>query len=151
MDKLDTKKKVIMGLAIIAVSFGAGIFAKPSKVIVETKEVVKTVIVKGETKIKIVDRVVTVAPDGTRTEVEHSREDSASTEHSVSQATKEVKSTTTNDIGLTLSALAIADTSDITGHRDYGIHVTKRVLGNVNVGVMATLDKKVGVSIGLSF
>ena len=151
MDKLDTKKKVIIGLVIIAIAFTAGFFAKPAKVVTQTTEVIKTVTVKEEAKVKIVYRTVVTAPDGTKTETESSREDTNTKENSASESVKTAKSEVTNDTGLTLSALAIVDSSDITGHRDYGIHVTKRVLGSVNVGVLATLDKKVGVSLGLSF
>ena len=151
MDKLDTKKKVILGLLVVGLAFGVGFFAKPAKVVVETKEVVKTVTVVQEVIKKVIDKTTITAPDGTKTEVEHSVEDSAKNEQTASVSTKDTKSETTNDVGLTLSALAIVESSDITGHRDYGIHVTKRILGNLNVGIMATTDKKVGVSVGLSF
>jgi hypothetical protein len=151
MDKLDTKKKVLIGLLFIALAFGAGFFAKPAKIVTQTTEVVKTVTVTQEAKVKVVYRTVVTAPDGTKTETESSREDTNTNTNAASESVKTAKSEVTNDVGLTLSALTLVDSSDIKGHRDYGIHITKRVLGNVNVGVLATLDKKVGVSLGVEF
>lgn len=148
---MNTKTKVFIGLAIVGISFTAGIFAKPSKVITQTKEVVKTVTVKEEAKTKVVYKYRIIHPDGTIEETETSKEDTHTVVVDKKDVTKESKNEVIRDSGLTLSALAIVDVSSISGHRDYGLHVTKRVLGNVNVGILATTDKKIGLSIGLSF
>jgi hypothetical protein len=144
---MNRTTKVLIVLALLAVSFGVGYFATPTKVKTEVKEVVK--IVKEEQKTKIVYREKIVYPDGTTVEKEQEREDTNTRESS--DTTRTAVKETTKDIGLVLSALAIVDSSEISGHRDYGIHVTKRVFSSITVGVMATTDKKIGVSIGLSF
>lgn len=145
------KKKIGLGILILGVTFGAGFFAKPAKVVVQTKEVVKTVTIVQEAKTKIVYRDIVTAPDGTKHETERSEERTDTSSSSAAETVKTAKTATTNDLGLTLSMLAIVDSSDFSGHKDYGIHVTKRILGNLNVGILATTDKKIGVSVGLSF
>lgn len=141
------KCNITIGLVLLALSFGAGYYATPSKVKTEVKEVVKTV--KEEAKTKIVYREKIVYKDGTVVERETEREDTNTKESSESSRTS--KNETTKDTGLTLSALAIADIKDVTGQREYGIHVTKRVFSNVVVGAMVTTDKKIGISAGVSF
>lgn len=141
------KKNVIIGLVLLALSFGAGYFATPSKVKIETVEVIKTV--KEEQKTKVVYKEKIVYKDGTT--VEREREEESSNTRETSDTTRTASKETTKDTGLTLSALAIVDSSDIKGHRDYGIHVTKRVFSNITAGIMATTDKKIGVSVGLTF
>lgn len=143
-------KNVTIGLSVIvllAVSFYAGHYTKPTKVKDEVKQVVKTG--KEEQKTKIVYREKIVYKDGTIVEKETEREDTNTKEQT--ESIKVVTNETTKDVGLTLSALAVAPVSDITNDREYGVHVTKRVFSNIAVGVMATTDKKVGVSVGLTF
>jgi len=148
---MENKKVIIGALVLIALSFGAGYFATPNKIKIETKEVIKTVTVKEEAKVKIVYKTKIVRVDGTVEETESSREESNTREKTDTSIVKESSKTTTKDIGLTLSALAIVDSSDIKGDREYGIHVTKRVFSNITVGAMATTDKKLGISLGLTF
>ena len=145
---MENKRNVIIGaLVLISLSFGAGYFATPSKVKIETKEVIK--VVKEEQKTRIVYREKIVYPDGTTVEKEQEREDTNTRE--ASESTKTASSETTKDTGLTLSALAIVDVADIKGEREYGVHVSKRVLGALSVNALATTDKKIGVGIGWSF
>jgi hypothetical protein len=141
------KRNVIIGLLLVAVSFGVGYFATPTKVKTKVKEVVK--IVKEEQKTKIVYREKIVYPDGTTVEKEQEREDTNTRESS--ESTKTASSEVTKDTGLTLSALAIVDVADIKGQREYGVTVSKRVLGAINVTGLVTTDKKIGVGIGWSF
>ena len=144
---MNKKYYVIGGLVLLALVFEAGRFTKPAEIKIETKEVVKTV--KEEAKSKVVYKERIVYKDGTVVEKETDSEHSNTKENS--ESTKQASSETKRDVGLTLSALAIVDSSDIKGHQDYGIHVTKRVFSNVVVGAMATTDKKIGVSLGLTF
>jgi len=144
---MNKRNVIIGGLVLLALSFGAGYYATPTKVKTEVKEVVKTV--KEEQKTKIVYREKIVYKDGTTVETETEREDTNTRE--ASESTKIANSETTKDVGLTLSALAIVDVKDIGGDREYGVHVTKRVFSNVAIGAMATTDKKIGVSVGLTF
>jgi len=142
---MGNKRNVIIGaLVLISLSFGAGYFATPSKVKIETKEVIK--VIKEEQKTKVVYREKIVYKDGTSVEREVEREDSNTRE--ASESTRTASKETTKATGLTLSALSLFDTK---GERDYGIHVTKRVFSNVVVGAIVTSDKKAGISIGLEF
>lgn len=144
---MNKTTKVLLGLILLAVSFGVGYFATPTKVKTEVKEVVK--IVKEEQKTKIVYREKIVYKDGTIVERETEREDTNTRE--ASESSRTASSETTKDVGLTLSALAIVDVADIKGQREYGVHVSKRVLGALSVNALATTDKKIGVGIGWSF
>lgn len=143
-------KNVTIGIAavvLLGLSFYAGYYATPTKIKTEVREVVKTV--KEEQKTRIVYREKIIKVDGTIIEKEVEKEDTNTKEQT--ESTKVAKNETTKDIGLTLSALAVAPVSNITGDREYGVHVTKRVFSNIAVGVMATTDKKIGVSVGLTF
>jgi len=151
MNKLDTKMKVIIGLALTALVFSVGYFSKGASTVTEIKEVIKTVTVKEEAKTKIVYKDRIVYPDGTIKESERSEENTNTKEGTSTEASRTANTETKRDVGLTLSALAMVNASDFQGHKDYGVHVTKRVLGNINVGVLATTDKKIGLSLGLSF
>lgn len=155
-------KPVIIGsgaLIALLLSFGAGYYATPSKIKVDVqykdKEVIKTVTVKEAATTRVVYKDRIVYPDGTIKETEKDIESSNTKESDVTETTKETQknteSVTTKDTGLTLSGLAIVNTNDLTSHREYGLHVTKRVFSNITVGGLVTSDKKVGVSLGLSF
>lgn len=145
---MNNKKYLIIGaLILLGLTFEAGRFSKPAKTVTVTKEVVKTVAEAATQKIVYKEHIV--YKDGTVKDIEKT-DDSTSTK-TATVSDKSSKNVVTNSSGLTLSALAIVDSSSITGHRDYGIHVTKRVFSNVVVGAMATTDKKIGVSIGLTF
>lgn len=155
MDKKNTvpmgkTKKVLIGLAIIAVSFGAGFFAKPTKVKTEIKEVIKTVTIKEEAKTKIVYKDRIVLPDGTIKETERSEENTNSREGTSTEASRTANSETTRDVGLTLQALAIVDIKDFAGEREYGIYAKKRVFSNISVGALVT-PKQLGIGIGMDF
>jgi hypothetical protein len=144
---MTTKTKILLGIVALIISFGIGYFATPTKVV--EKQVVKTETVKVEGKTKIVYRDRIVYPDGTIRETEEEREETNTREESSSVATNE--KSTTKDSGLTLSALAVVSIDDIKGEREYAVHVSKRVLGALNVSAMATTDKKIGVGLGWSF
>lgn len=145
--RMNKKYYIIGGLVLLALVFEAGRFTKPAEIKIQTKEVVKTV--KEEAKTKIVYKEKIVYKDGTVIERETDTEHSNTKESN--ESTKQASSETKRDVGLTLSALAIVDSSNIKGHQDYGIHVTKRVFSNVVVGGFASTDKKIGVSVGLEF
>jgi len=144
-------KKILIGLSVLGLTFYAGRFSKPAVVKIETVEVVKTVTVKEAAKEKIVTIIKTVYKDGTTTETTKTEDREATKETSDTESTKVANSETIRDVGLTLSALAIVDATNIQGHRDYGINVSKRVFSNVSIDALVTTDKKIGLGIGLSF
>lgn len=148
---MTTLNKILISISLLALSFGIGYFATPTKI--KTNTIVKTETVKVEGKTKIVYREKITQPDGTITERESEREDTRSTEESksLSQAETDV----TKDSGLTLSVLGYIDTKDLTGSMDYGIVGSKRVLGALNATGSIVLEKdsnvKIGVGLGWSF
>jgi archaellum component FlaF (FlaF/FlaG flagellin family) len=157
--KMNDKQKIGLGVLALIIAFGCGYFAKPTKVetVTKTVEVIKqdTSVKQNEKKNKKVTIDKHVNKDGssdTKTVIT----DNGSTETNTNTKTeikKEDSSSTIvkNDIGLTISALAIVNSNDFTGKREYGVHITKRILGNVTIGAMATTDKKVGISVGMGF
>lgn len=144
---MNNTKKALISIAVLAIVFTAGRFSKPTKV--ETKVVTKTETVKVEGKTRIVYRDRVISPDGTIREKEVEREDTNTREESSSVASSE--KTITNDVGLTLSALAVVGVKDISGEREYAIVASKRLIGALNISVMATSDRKIGAGLGWSF
>lgn len=144
----------LIGLAALAIAFGAGRLSKPSKVVTEYKD--KEVIVYKETKeekkdVKITRRRTT-EPGGKVTE-EEVIEDRTSTEtESTASSSREVnsKSQITNTAGLTLSALVLAKDSNLNEY-EFGIAVSKRIIGNISIGAIATEKRQIGLTVGIEF
>lgn len=157
--ELSNKSKVIICVSALSIAFGFGYFAKPTKVVtkVETKEVTKEV--KTSNRVNDKNKVITITKvvnaDGsstTHTTIEDRgkvTESDSSTKESIKTASTSV--TATNDIGLTIQALAIVNINDLKENKEYGIYAKKRVFSNVSVGILVTSDKKVGVGLGLDF
>lgn len=144
---MNKSTKIALSVLVIAVIFTVGRFSKPTKV--ETKVVTKIETVKVEGKTRIVYRDKITKPDGTVIEKEVEREDTNTREESKSVASSE--NSVTNDVGLVLAALAVVDVKDIGGEREYALVASKRVIGALNVSVMATSDRKIGAGLGWSF
>lgn len=158
---MDTKQKIYATLGIllaIGLAFQAGKYSAPSKVEVITKEVIKEVIkeveVKNEKKNKVVTVRRTTAKDGTTTVdttiTDRGTVDTNTTVDVSKESVKVSETTISRDSGLSLQALALAPFNDLKD-RVYGAAVSKRVFGNLRVGVLGTSDKKIGVSVGLDF
>lgn len=149
---ITKKNLIIIGLLLLTLGYGSGYFTKPTKVKTEIKEVIKTEVVKEEVKAKTVFKERIVYKDGTIVEREKTDESSQSKESSKTEIAKESKSETKNDIGLNISALAITDS--FKSPDTFGVHVSKRVISNITVGVIGAVgpDHKLGgVSVGASF
>lgn len=144
---MNNTKKALISIAVLAIVFTAGRFSKSTKVETKTVTKVETVKVEGKTRIVYRDRVI--SPDGTITEKEVEREETNTREESSSIASSE--KTVQNDVGLTLSALAVVNVKDIKGEREYAVVASKRVIGALNVTAMATTDRKIGVGLGWNF
>ena len=141
------KTEIIAAILILAIGYGIGYFTKPTKV--ETVTVEKVKIEKQAAEVKVVYREKITKPDGTIIETENSKTDTKTSENIDSQ--KESTTVIKNDVGLNIAALAIVDSSNLSGNREYAITASKRVLGNFSVNGIVTTDKKVGVGIGFSF
>jgi hypothetical protein len=144
---MTTIHKIILAAVALAISFGIGYYATPTKI--KTETVVKTETVKVEGKTRVVYRDKITKPDGTIIEKEVEKEDTITREESKSVA--ESKSESLKDAGAVISVLAIVDSRDIAGQREYGINVSKRVLGAVNITGLVTTDQRIGLGVGWSF
>lgn len=158
---METRTKIYALLALLALlglTFEAGRYTKPAKVEVVTREVIKEVIKQDTTQNVKKDKVVTIHVvknvDGSTTSdttiTDKGTVDSHTTVDIVKEATKESSTKITRDSGLTVEALALAKITDFN-EREYGVAVSKRVFGNLRAGVMATTEKRIGVTLGLDF
>lgn len=144
---MENKKIIGIGVLILAIGYGIGYFTKPTKV--ETVTVEKVKIEKQAAETKIVYKTKVITKDGTVTETETSKTDSKTSENV--DSSKSTETVVKNDVGLNLAALAIVDSNNLSGQREYAITASKRVIGNFTVNGIVTTDKKVGVGIGLQF
>jgi hypothetical protein len=139
--------KILIALAALAISFGIGYYATPTKIQETVKVEYKDS--KVEVKTRIVYRDKVTKPDGTIIESEVEKEDTNTVEKSEgSVATEKVS---VKDSGLVLGVLGIVDTDKPVDGIKYGITVSKRVLGAVTVHGLVTTDKQIGVGVGWEF
>lgn len=154
MLKSKKTRYVLIGLAALAISFSAGRFSKPAEVVTEYKE--KEVIVykesKSEKKNVTTTKRKTVSPDGTVTEEESTTDRSTTDTSSEGSSTVEVasKTKTTGTSGIKVDALVLAKDPNLNEY-EFGIAVSKRVLGNISLGVIATEKRQIGLTVGLEF
>ena len=139
---METKYKALISVVALGLAFGAGYFTKPTKIV----EVIKREVVKEEAKTRVVYREKITKPDGTITEKEQEREDTHVTEQVKESSSKVVE----NRVGLTIQALAYVPINNLT-QREYGVIISKRVISNLVIGVAATTDKKIGLTLGMEF
>lgn len=144
---MNLTTKILFGTLSVAIVFTAGRYSKPTKV--ETKEVVKIVTQKEETKTRVVYRDKVTKPDGTIIEKEVEREDTQSKELAVTN--KEFESVTMNDVGLVISTVVTFKATDPNGDREYSIIASKRLLGGLNMTGLVSNQKRVGIGFGWSF
>jgi hypothetical protein len=153
-----TRKALAIGLVFL-VGLALGRYSLPAKVVVKTE--VKTVekVVQDTTKNekKNTTTVVTETkkPDGTditTTEIVDKDQIISNTDTTTNTSTDSTSSkTTTYDTG-SLSVAGLAGVQFGGGNAvTYGLHVQKKLLGPVNIGVFGFTDKLFGASIGLRF
>lgn len=143
------KNNLKIAIIVAVVFFGIGYFSKPTKIKTELKEVIKTEVVKEEAKSKIIEKEKIIYKDGTIIEREKTVDISKIKTEMKQKIEKELKTEQINNIGLNISLLAIKPINK--QELEYGIHVNKRILGNISVGAFADTEKKIGVSIGVNF
>ena len=156
MNLLENKnvRLSLAGLLILAIGSGIGWFSKPTSVVTEIKEkeVIKYVETKKEKKNVVTTTKKRTNVDGSIDE-ESKTEDKSVTDTNVNASSvkeKNTKTVVTNQLGLSLNLLAFSRELSLRDP-EFGLLVTKRVLGNISLGIMATTDKSAGVSIGLQF
>lgn len=168
-----TKKQMIISAAVYTVViFAAGRYTS-SYTSTDTKKEVKTdVQTKTEDqKIKTdTDRdqhintvtVEKVLPDGTKETTTTKTEDTSTqrkTDTVKNETDKDTSTDTTTETKkiesgrskLTLSVLAGANVTNLSGGFVYGVHVTKDILGPINLGLFGLSNGTAGASLGISF
>ena len=139
--------KILAAIIALAISFGIGYYATPTKVQEKVKIEYKDS--KVEVKTKIVYRDKITKPDGTIIEKEVEKENTNTEEKS--EGSQQSEKIATKDTGLTLGLLGIVDVAKPTDGVKYGVSVSKRVLGAVTVHGLVTDQREVGVGVGWSF
>lgn len=165
---MNTKTKVIIGVILLSISYGAGYFTKPSSVTTtskskeQTKQETKKEVSKTENKNKVVVIKEVKNKDGSVTKettiTDRGTVDTDTKVDTKKEALKEseTKTVVKNDIGLTIQALAYVDTRKPSEIDSYGIYVKKRIIGNISAAITAITDKqfdekKIGLGLGYDF
>ena len=142
------KNMVIVTVVVILLSFAAGRYFTPTKVQIQTKEVIKTVEVEKknvDTEKHEIDR-----PDGTKeiTEITHEKTDTTTKTDDNKSSTETVTySKPGYHAYLTVGAGKLSDLTNPI----YGVGVEKRVIGPVFVGGSYNTNREIGLSVGLEF
>jgi hypothetical protein len=148
-------RNTLIILVIAGVSYGAGKFSNPAKVVTKTqvKEVIKQVEVIKEQKNLVVVTKKTTQKDGTIIEESKSEDKSTTYQDRTTESNKEMISSqiTTRDLGLSVHVLALQNLQHTNRGREYGVFIKKRIIGNVSIGALATDKQTVGLSVGLDF
>lgn len=156
---METKTKIIIVVVALATAFAVGRYTVPEKVRIETKivEVEKKTTDKEKDKNehKKTTIVVVTKPDGTRESTTtitddtntnsktHSTDDKSTTTEKTKEITAGTQKTTVLGlVGMNLTKAALPD---------YGLSVSKPILGPVSVGVFGFKSGIVGAGVGLSF
>ncbi len=166
IDLSTLKAKLIAGAILVGV-FGLGYWAMPQKTITKTeiKEVIKEVVkiekdsTKTENKNKDVVIVETTRPDGTKTKETHNVDKGSTVTDITEKMQKQIdqykeqlsqKTTERSGMGLYIGAMAYSHISHI-GSPEYGVIVTKRVIGAITGGAFVLQNHTTGLTLGVSF
>jgi hypothetical protein len=100
----------------------------------------------------------TTTPDGTKThtvtqsqDVDHDKKKDTSTTDTQLQSRTDTKEVVRSGSRTTISGLAMGKLSFSSITPDYGVMVTKDILGPINAGLFGYKSGNVGISIGLTF
>lgn len=151
--------KYLLALIVLVAAYGLGWYTTPAKVVVKTEiQYVEKKTEQSEAerdKHKVTTIVVVKHKDGTTETttkvVEDSKTDKkvASTDD-INSTTKTSKEVTRGSL-ITVSALAGVNTSNLLGGVDFGMSVTKPILGPLTVGIFGFRSGLIGSSVGFSF
>ena len=116
--------KILIGIIALAVSFGIGYYATPTKIQETVKIQYKDS--KVEVKTKIVYRDKITKPDGTIIEKEVEKEDTNTKEESETKiATEKIA---VKDAGISIQALSIFNIEKLSDKKEYGFFIKKRII-----------------------
>lgn len=147
---MSSKSKVLLTLGVLIVSFAAGRYSVPKKIVeTETKVVDESKVIDKDVK-KVTKTKTTTNKDGTtstETEIVEERKTKVKQDTKLDESKhKEIVAG-----GSTLNVSLLAGTSLNSISPIYGIAATKQVLGPISVGAWGLHNKTVGLSIGLAF
>lgn len=147
---MTTKVKILIVLAIAAISFASGRFLAPIKTVEVVKEVERKEKEKEVHKTK--KTVEKTNPDGSKETTTTETEDSTTT------TTTEKDKSSSKETERSSSKIHVAALAgmDITKGLNpalivYGASVSKDILGPISIGVFGFNDGRLGLSVGLSF
>ena len=166
---MENLKKI--GLPVlIALLVGAafGWFGRPAKVevrekiVVQEKEVIKWKQAESKNKQndKIVVKIETILPDGTRKietrivdrgsiTIDRTGEGSSETDTKIEKETEKVTEYSKNDWNLGVMYAPVSPGESALGNQTLGVFVNRRILGPIYVGGFGLSNKTLGVSLGL--
>lgn len=164
---MTTRNKIIIIVIALLTSFAVGRYTVPTKVKIETKVVeverktdVKNTTVKKDRKKKIII-LETKKPDGESTKTTTITDDTASSNQTAAKQTEDSskQSDTSKEVThasdkVTVSALAgynLFGNNNAIQPFNYGLSVTKPVLGPITFGLFGFQSGLVGASLGLTF
>jgi hypothetical protein len=146
-------------IIVLSVSFALGRYTVPTKVVTETK----TVYVENQSEKTNVDKnkhkdtvtVEKINKDGTTTKTTHTVEDSKTdtkkdVELSVDSSTQTRKEVSRESL-TNVSLLVGTEIISITHSLNYGLSISKPILGPISIGAFGFTSGLVGFQIGLNF
>jgi hypothetical protein len=162
---MSTKVKIIVSVVIVAVSFAAGRFSTPekTKIVTQTVEVEKKsdkTVTDSDVQVhRVVTRTKTIQPNGAQQITTTVTEDKGSdTKKAVTQDvtddknSTQTKETVRGDSKVTISVLGgVNVTNPSSSGMNYGLSVTKPVLGPITLGAWGLNSGVCGLSVGLTF
>lgn len=161
---MSARTKVIIVMALMAVSAAAGRFTVPTKVVIETKtvEIIKEVKVKDKDSIKNRHKNTTIVvdthPDGSSTKTTTISDNTSSEKHETATSTKESDITDTahkqvesDSSRVSISVLAGVNPFSPQSGITYGGHISSKVLGPITIGLFGLTSGIIGPTVGITF
>lgn len=161
---MSLKLKIIVSIVILLTVFAAGRYSAPSKVVVQTHEVIREVKVEQKSTDADTDahtQTVTTQikrPDGTVETTTQTTQDShtqdKTTDKVVDKSSGVLDSTKTTIYGnskVTINGAIKVSLTNPFAPPAYGVSISRPILGPATLGAFVFSDKQVGFSLGLTF
>jgi cytoskeletal protein RodZ len=152
---MDTIQKT---LGMLAVGILIGHFALPKEKDIQIKEVIKyernTQENKDQKKDKNVTIIETTSPDGTKKkETKIGETTTTTTETSTTTKVTDDKSTSIKGSKTSIGLIAISELNKniLTKSPEYGITISRSLIGSISLNGLLTTDKRIGIGVSLGF
>jgi hypothetical protein len=144
---MNTNLRVIgAGLIACAISFSIGKFSSQSQT--DTKQTEKIDEKKVTDTVRVTDKKETTLPDGTKIVETNTTTERKTNSDKISGSSKETK--TENRPNWRVNVLYFPFIASVQDTK-YTVDIQRRILSQIYLGVAATSDKQIGVSIGIGF